>query len=83
MINKIWKKVRLFLYIKLAKLELKLSKMIVKYGDFNDRVNLLKIYLSIIEAPIHNKYPKNVELRKLKLKAMGYALGICALGNHI
>lgn len=71
-----WKKIRLFLYKKLLKVEIKVGMHLCKIGDTKDRVEVMEKFSKHLKDPIFDRYPDDEELRKLKLTLIGYSLGI-------
>lgn len=71
-----WKKIRLFLYKKLLKGEIKVGMHLCKIGNTKDRINVMGRLSKRLKDSIFDEYPDDKELRELKLTLIGYSLGI-------
>lgn len=71
-----WKKIRLFMYKKILKLEIKVGMYLCKIGGTKDRIHVMEIFTDRLKSTIFDEYPDDKELRTLKLTLIGHSLGV-------
>lgn len=73
--NKIWKRFRVWAYIRLMRLELKIAVRSYSIWDKKQRLKAMSILTDHITAAIYDEFPNHEELQKVKLELIGTVCG--------